>query len=347
MFYIHQYACISAQETFGIVDLGKLHAPVDKQLKAIEPAYDAIPPGILRRMGKSVRMGVGAALPTLKASGAVDGIIIGTANGGKEDCVKFLNQIIDYDEGMLTPVNFVQSTPNAVAAQIGLLTKNHGYNITHLHHGLAFEYAAIDADMMLEENQNNIYLLGAVDDISSSNYIFDDKSGWHKTKDISNTELYSDNSTGSIAGEGSAMFIVNMNPANAVAKLAAIDTLHNADVSSVKEKLQYFLQEHLAPGEKIDLFLSGENGDNRLMKFYAACESVLADDTPIARFKHFSGEYPTASAMGLWLGCYILNRQSIPESCIKRKGTGSEIKNILLYNNYRMNQHSFMLVSLP
>jgi len=148
MFYIHQTCCISPQQTFRDVDLNKLFEQADGKMLAIEPSYEGIPPGQLRRMGKAVRMGTGAAMPIVKNNPKPDGIIIGTANGGKEDCVKFLNQIIEYDEGLLTPINFVQSTPNAIAAQIGLLTKNHGYNITHLHLGLAFEFAIIDADMM-------------------------------------------------------------------------------------------------------------------------------------------------------------------------------------------------------
>ena len=117
MLYIHQHTCISPQQAFNDVNIETLKESAENKLKAIEPVYEGIPPGILRRMGKAVRMGVGAAVPLLKTNTAIDGIIIGTANGGMEDCIKFLNQIIDYDEGLLTPGNFVQSTPNAIAAQ--------------------------------------------------------------------------------------------------------------------------------------------------------------------------------------------------------------------------------------
>src|SRR5947199_9689893 len=116
-----------------------------------EPEYPGIPPGVKRRMGKSVRMAVGAALPVLEKFPKPDGIIIATANGGMEDCIKFLNQIIEFNEGLLTPGSFVQSTSNAAAAQIALLTKNHHYNITHVHRGLAFESALMDIMMSLKE----------------------------------------------------------------------------------------------------------------------------------------------------------------------------------------------------
>jgi hypothetical protein len=347
MFYIHQTSCISPLKIMGAANLDTIPDSYFNCLKAIEPAYEAIPPGILRRMGKAVRMGTGAAMPLLKNMGVPNGIIIGTANSGQEDCVKFLNQLIQYQEGMLTPANFVQSAPNAIAAQIGLLTNNHGYNVTHVHDGLAFELAAIDAGMLLAEYPLHNYLLGAVDDISDYNYTFEDKSGWYKTSIVSNKELYNNNSPGSIAGEGAAMFFINRNAAGAAAKLAAVDVLHDADENNLKKALQRFIKKYLPTGEKIDLLLTGENGDNRLNKYYLACESLLGDDCTVARFKHLCGEYPTAGAMGCWLACALLQQQQLPGHMVKKKGQDAGYKNILLYNNYKLMQHAFMLVSTP
>jgi hypothetical protein len=285
-------------------------------------------------------------MPLLQDHAMPDGIIIGTANCGKEDSIKFLNQIVDYNEGMLTPLNFVQSTPNAVAAQIGLLTKNHGYNITHVQSGLAFEFAMIDAGMMLNENPLNNYLLGAVDDISANNYYTEDKGGWYKKEDISNKILYETSSPGSIAGEAAVMFLVNGKEEGSIANLAAVDTLHCEDEIILKEKLQDFIKEHVPANEKIDLLLTGENGDSRLLKYYSACESVVNDDVAIARFKHICGEYPTATAMGLWLCCTIFQNQIIPAHMIKRySASPTKYENILIYNNYKGVQHSFILVS--
>ncbi len=346
MFYIHQTSCISPQNTLPDADRNELAEPVDKKLFAIEPAYERIPPGLLRRMGKAVRIGVGAALPLLHNHSLPDGIIMGTTNCGKDDCIKFLYQIIEYDEGMLTPLNFVQSTPNAVAGQLGLLTKNHGYNITHLHYGLAFEFAMIDADMMLTENPSSSYLLGAVDDISTHNYYFEDKAGWYKKEEVSNKKLYETNSPGSIAGEAATMFIVNGKEPGSIANVRGVDTLHHEDESIMKEKLQDFIVKYLPAGEKIDLLLTGENGDSRLLKYYSSCESAMKEDTTVARFKHMSGEYPTATAMGLWLCCDILQNQNIPAHMIKKMAAAKTgYKNILIYNNYKGIQHSFILVS--
>jgi hypothetical protein len=347
MFYIHQTSCISPQQTFVDADINILHEPVDKKLQAIEPSYSQIPPGILRRMGKAVRMGVGAAMPLLVNNIQPDGIIIGTTNCGKDDSLKFLTQIIDYDEGVLTPINFVQSTPNGVAAQISLLTKNHGYNISHLHLGQAFELAIIDAAMMLLENPSHNYLLGAVDDISLYNYNSEVKGGWYKEEVIKGKDFYTTDSQGSIAGEGAVMFLVNTNKNSAVAKLLAAATLNTTDELLLQQRLQHFITANLPAEEKVDLFLTGENGDNRLLKYYNHCEAVIDSDVSIARYKHMSGEYSTSTAMAFWLCCQILQQQIVPNHLLKKDTNKKGYRNILIYNNYQIKQHSFILVSMP
>lgn len=345
MFYIHQTSCISPQKTFGNIDLSQPKESVENKLLAIEPAFENIPLGLLRRMGKAVRIGVGAALPLIKDFQKLDGIIIGTANGGMEDCIKFLNQIIQYDEGTLTPTNFVQSTINAIASQIAFLSVNKGYNITHTHRGLAFENAMIDVDMLAKEFPQNNYLLGGVDEISNYNWNIESLGKWYKKEFVSNKDLYEKDSTGSLAGEGAAMFLVNGIKENALAKVEAINILHNKEEIVVAEKLKYFLNENLADGNEIDLFLSGENGDNRLLKHYLACENIFGKETTVARFKHLFGEFPTASALALWLTCHILQTQSLPQHLLKKESEKKSFKKILIYNNYKGLQHSFMLVS--
>jgi hypothetical protein len=342
--YIHQTYCISAQQNLLQNNIELINEPADKKLQAVEPSYEKIPPGILRRMGKSIRMGVGAALPLMNDSDAVDGIIMGTANAGMEECVKFLNQIVQYEEGQLTPGNFVQSTGNVIAGQLGLITKNKGYNVTHVHAGLAFENAVLDAIMQLNTNPSYSYLLGGVDEISSFHYNIETLAGTYKEEDISNKFLYEADSRGYIVGEGAAMFVVNTEAANSIAMLRAVSTIHSTDIELVKQQLKIFLQQNLPAGTAIDLFISGENGDNRTLPFYRACETLLADDTALVRYKHMTGDFPTASALGLWYACEFL-QQTVPEHMFKKKTAKTSYKNILLYNNFKGLQHSFTLVS--
>jgi len=341
--YIHQTICISPQHTFPEVELNELYPSDKNRLIAREPQYTNIPVGILRRMGKAVRMGVGAALSIFQTQKEINGIIIGTANGGMEDCIKFLNQIMEYEEGRLTPTNFVQSTPNAIAAQIGLSTQNTGYNITHVHRGLAFENALLDAMMKLEENPDHTYLLGGLDEISDYNFSIEYLAGAYKTETVNNKDLYSTSTPGSIAGEGVAMFSVNNDSSGAIAKIHSLKMVHSKDLKVVQNAFHLFLNETKNP--EIDLLISGENGDSRLSEFYDYIENDCPNDAGILRFKHYCGEFPTASAVGLWLACQFLDNKQIPDHFIKRKPITSKSRNILIYNNYKGYQHSFILVT--
>ena len=351
MFFIHETTCISPQQTFlqdkiFAMKMNELNPPADNILLAVEPTYEGIPSGVLRRMGRAVRLGVGAALPLLhKTIKIPGGIIIGTSMGGMEDCVKFLIQIIEYNEGTLTPTNFVQSTPNAIAGQLGLLSKNKGYNITHVHRGFSFENAVIDVDMLLKENPGTTYLMGAVDEVSSFNYNIEKLAGWYKQKPCTNEELYNLDSTGSVAGEGSAMFMVNDNAVNAVAKLSAVHIFQTEDAELVCDQLKQFLETHLGD-KKPDLLLSGENGDNRLTHFYNSCEQICGPTVSIARYKYLSGEYPTTTGFACWLAAEIIKQNKLPEHVIKKLAVNN-FESILIYNNYKGIQHSFMLIERP
>jgi len=336
--FVHQSSCISPQHTFGTTDRETVVAPENNILKVIEPKYDGIPLNMLRRMGKAVRIGVGAAMPLLRQKQNLDGIIIGTANGGMEDCIKFLNQVMEYDEGRLTPTNFVQSTPNAIAAQVGLTSVNNGYNITHVHRGLAFENAMLDAMMMLNDNPDATYLLGGVDEVSSYNYNLERLDGWYKKEKIDGKDLYAKQTNGSIAGEGSAMFLVNNKSAGAILKVQAIQMLHTKDSVEVSSKLNEFLEKW---GHH-DVFFSGENGDARIQSFYDGCENLLNGSVTKLHFKHFTGEHPSATAMALWLACNFLETQKIPGHFFKGNPNQNPFKSILIYNTGKGMQHSFI-----
>lgn len=343
--YFHQSICISPQFSYPETEIIQIRESNINRLDVIEPAYPGIPAGVRRRMGKSVRMAVGAALPLLENHPQPDGIVIATANGGMEDCIKFLNQILEYNEGLLTPVNFVQSTSNAAAAQIALVTKNHNYNITHVHRGLAFENALLDVIMGLKENESAGYLLGCTDEISAYNYNIDRIAGWFRHDPVSNMELFQKQATGTIPGEGAFMVWMNNQAEGAQARLDAVKSVHSQDPEQVKKVLKKFLAENLKEGESPDILLSGENGDERLMPYYSSVESAFDRTVPIARFKHLCGEYCTATSFAIWISIQILKSGMVLPVLIKRAGSSGSIRRILIYNNYRGAQHAFMLVS--
>jgi hypothetical protein len=356
MLYIHHTTCISPlpAEFFGEGRGASAGAdcpvvtPVDDVYKVIEPAYPGIPANTLRRMSKAVRLGVGAALPLIPQQ-RIDGILIGTGNGGMEESVKFLRQIVDYAEGVLAPGHFVQSIPNAIASQIGLSSHNRGYNTTYVHRGLGFEHALIDAAMLVGEHAGSRYLVGGVDELAGYHYQIELADGWYKQPVQPGVSLYDYDSPGSIAGEGAALFLVDGGSGQALATdaLAAVrgvETFHNTDEYVVASRLLSFLERHLPTGAQPGLLLSGENGDNRALPFYTACEAALDPAVPVARYKHLCGEYPTASAFAVWLALQLRPGEPLPLSMAKHGGGVFNLPYILLYNNHKLSQHSFILL---
>ena len=346
--YITDLSCISAQKTYDNSFLeGEVTVHHGNRYVAQEPAYGAlIPAGLLRRMGKAVRMGVGAGLPLIKKHPEVGGIILGTANGGLEDCLKFLNQIVDYNEGTLTPTNFVQSTPNAVAGNLALMSKNTGYNTTHVHKGLAFECALLDAILLLSENYADSILLGSVEEISEYNYNIDFLNGYFKKHEVTSATLLHSDSPGSVCGEGAVMFVVQsaLSP-DALAEIVDVDQISNVNAAELSEKLAHFLNKNGLTSNDIDAFIGGYSGDNRTDYLYTQVQNEFFPSSAAYCYKNLAGNFPTASAFATWMGVQLLGGKQLPqESKIKVGVIDKTVKNVLIYNHYQGAQHGFILL---
>ena len=321
---------------------GELIDQVGPVYNVIEPDYSRlIPSGLLRRMGKAVRIGIGAGLPLLQEIGKVDGIILGTANGGLEDCVKFLNQIVEYDEGVLTPTNFVQSTPNAVAGQLALMTENTGYNSTHVNGSLSFENSLIDAAMVLDEMKEATLLVGAIEEFSDYNYTIDKLAGRYRETPVSNSQLTSTLEHGSICGEGSSMFIISNDPTGARLEIVDVGQVTSENEAEVEATMIDFLIRNNVRADEIKTLALGRNGDVRTDHFYSTISSRLHKVETCINFKAYCGEYRTASAFGFYTLYQLANYTLLDWNGERLHFKGDFA---LLYNNFDGRRHGFILV---
>lgn len=336
--FIKDVYAISPQRTIdSSFENGDFQLHTTGKMEAIEPNYlEFIPAGQLRRMGKAVRMGIGAGLPLIRRNPNLEGIIIGTANGGLEDCVKFLNQIVEYEEGVLTPTNFVQSTPNAVAGQLAVLSGNRGYNSTHVNGSLAFENALIDAMLVLEKRTTDSSLLvGAVEEISSYNYNIEKLQGHYKKEIIDNSQLLNSSTEGSICGEGATMFVLSNDPHNALAEIVDVAQISFPTDIQLITVVQQLLQEHQLQLKDIDILLQGFNGDNRTKHWYTNLNKEFKN-AEVLSFKEYCGEYKTASAFGLF---YAIQRLKKTERKVNSSAT-----HVLIHNHFDGKKHGFILL---
>ncbi len=349
--YITDLKCISPQETYADDFIkGSLSEINSSTYLAKEPNYlEFIPKGLLRRMGKAVRMGIGTGLPLVQAHQNIDGILIGTANGGLEDCIKFLNQIVEYDEGTLTPTNFVQSTPNAVAGQLALLSKNHSYNITYTNGGTSFENTLLDALLLFEENNANKLLVGGLEEISDYNYNIDFLANKYKTEPISTKNILHSETKGTVCGEGSSMFILEKKAEKYYAQILDVEQITYPTEDDIHTILTQLLKHQGLALEDISSVMLGYNGDKNHNSWYDFVGNELLPNSDVYTFKQLVGDYRTVSSFAVWLSAQILSEKiSKKESLLIRKKnvqSNAHKKYHLIYNHFDGVRHGFILLS--
>jgi 3-oxoacyl-(acyl-carrier-protein) synthase len=320
-------------------------------LRCQEPAdYEKfIDPKLLRRMSRLIRMSYTAARICLEDAGITvpDAIITGSGMGCLEDTEKFLSAIYQNDEKLLPPTPFIQSTHNTIGAQIALMLQCTNYNMTYSQRGISFENALTDAFMLLNEPEYKNVLVGGFDEMTDNQMILYNRLGYYKKEPVSGMNLIRSGTAGTVAGEGNTFFVLSSQQSeNCYAILRDVMTIsHSAGESFVKDGMMEFLQENRIPAKEIALCIGGFSGDVNSDLIYHKVFNDLFPDSAIAGFKHLCGEYHTASAFAVWLAAKILKHNEIPPAVLLKPAPVRTIKNILIWNHYRNQSHSMILLS--
>lgn len=347
--YIKSTAAISPQSTFSSEDyLKEMVVPEGEYLKCAEPDYkDFIDPKLSRRMARIIKMGVSAAIKSLRDAGVENpgAIIIGTGLGCLKDTERFLTDLIENNEGVLSPTPFIQSTHNTIGGQIALMLGCNHYNFTYVHRGHSFESSLLDGMMKLSEGADNV-LVGGVDESTEATYniMQQMKCAGALYPDYFRLEKKLDQP---VLGEGSAFFVISDQPGpNDYAKISGIKTLYNpANSQEVIETVADFLDEQgLMPG-KVSVLLTGKNGVASEDKFYHEVHQGLFAEKPLAGFKNLCGEYQTAAAFGMNLASNMLKEQTVFPVTVLSGIPGDSIEHVLLYNHYKGKNHNLILLS--
>ncbi|MBZ0328488.1 MAG: beta-ketoacyl synthase chain length factor [Altibacter sp.] len=347
--FIQSVGSVSCQKTFDNSQfLDEIEIYEANVVPAIDPAYkDYIPPAAARRMAKGIKMGIVASKIALSDAGldSVDAIITGTGMGCLVESEKFVSAIIDNKEEYLTPTSFIQSTHNTVGGQIALDLECKGYNFTYVHSSISFESALLDAQLQLAMEEAETILVGGVDELGAHTVKIHKLVHHIKAEMVSSARLLESNTEGAVFGEGANFFVLsNQKKEGAYAELLAVDILNTLDKEDLSQSMERFLATAELKVEDIDLLVMGNNGDVVFDTYYRELSDGLFSKIPQAYYKHLSGEFNTASSFGVWLASKILKFQQIPEDTKLNSITSSKLNRILLYNQYRGQNHSFVLL---
>jgi 3-oxoacyl-(acyl-carrier-protein) synthase len=347
--YITSYGVISPQQTHDAKGFPhNISGTVSNRLICQEPDYrQHINPIQLRRMPRILKMGLASASICLNNTGVVpDGIVVGTGLGCLESLEKFLMEVLKENEQVTSVLPFINSTHNAVASQIAMMLKNNGYNFTYCHRALSFESALQDALLLIEEGQARHVLAGGIDECTDHFMHLQNYLGQWKAP-VNNLDLFSEETPGTIAGEGSAFFLLSNTPhAHLHVQLRSVRTLFSAGTFSIDKDIDTFLSSNGMGKDEIDVVLLGLSGDRHSDSVYRdLMRSYFSETTCFAAYKHLCGTYYSSSAFALWLAAVMLHENLVP-SVVRIGGRHrKKINNILVYNHFRNTEHAFMLLS--
>ncbi|WP_042720364.1 beta-ketoacyl synthase N-terminal-like domain-containing protein [Flavobacterium sp. B17] len=346
--YINSAACISVQDTLNENFFQNLKPENSSQvLKAIEPVYkEFIPPAMIRRMSKTVKMSSVASQFALQEAGInnPDAIIVGTGIGCSQDSEKFLKNVLDNNEEFLTPTYFIQSTHNTVAGQIALGLQCHAYNFTYVNTSSSLEFSMLDAKLQISDGEAENVLVGSTDEQTDRTMeLYKLNKTIKKEENLPVDYLYS-TTDGVIWGEGANFFVLGKDKAeNSYAQLKDIHISNRLDLDETQQFIEDFLAKNNLSTQDIDAVILGFSGDVKSDVYYTKAMDLFKNSA-LLYYKHLSGEFNTASGFSTFMACHILKKQEIPEIMMINNVKKESIKNILLYNHLGGNDHSLVLL---
>jgi len=353
--YINGIGNVSPQKTWDqAAFLDQVKDYESRMLQCLEPEVD---PGLdekyLRRMSRLIRLGWIAAKICLDDAGnqRPDAIITGSGWGSVLDSEKFLLSIYRNKESLLPPTPFIQSTHNAVGAQIAMLLNNFSYNMAYSHGSFAFEHALLDSILGLKNGDYQNVLTGGFDEITANQFTLTDRLHRWRKQPVHNLQLFDPEAEGTIAGEGFTFFFLGREPSgNTYAVVKDVLTLLSTENTGIiaANALSFLKRNGLHPG-MIDWVFTGLSGDQAGDAIYRDVLSMIFPaGVNNAAWKHLCGEYHTSAAFATWAAANAIKHQTVPDILrIKTVENRRDIRNILIYNHFKGIQNSFILLSYP
>lgn len=346
--YIQGIGAITIQETF-LKSFAK-REPIGynvPHVRCIDPLFkEYLDPLAARRMSRIIKRAVLSADKAMYDAGIEmpDAIISGTGLGCVEDTEKFLDAMVRHGEHGLQPSNFIQSTHNTISSQIAIRKKCNGYNNTHVHKSVSFESALLEAYLLFHLRRVKSVLVGGYDEMTPSYYNILGRINYWRQSIEDTLRVVQVKEVGSFAGEGSISFMLSDNKTElSLAELNRVELFYKPEKLDVA--LDAFLQRAQVDRNEIDAVFVGRNGDRVNDAVYENGIERFFDDSKIAYYKPFCGEYFTATAFGMMLGAECLKQHVIPACYMASKRLISKPQYVLIYNHSENKNHSFILLS--
>ncbi|MHB8811106.1 MAG: beta-ketoacyl synthase N-terminal-like domain-containing protein [Desulfobulbaceae bacterium] len=158
---VHGFSCMTGAgngaQTMALLTQGVPVAGMASQ----ETLSAKLPPNLVRRLKRLARMTLalaGDAHANSGAAGKTDVVFMGTGWGALSETHDFLNRLTDSGEQFPSPTDFVGSVHNGAAGQVAILLGATGANVTVSGGDYSFEQALLTAELLLKEGERALVL---------------------------------------------------------------------------------------------------------------------------------------------------------------------------------------------
>ncbi|MFQ6758900.1 MAG: 3-oxoacyl-ACP synthase [Deltaproteobacteria bacterium] len=258
-----------------------------------------LPPNLVRRLKRLPRLTLSLALSAHQDSGfeaKPAAVFMGTGWGALSETHDFLARLTDSGEQFPSPTDFVGSVHNGPAGQTAILFGAAGANITASGGDYSFEQALLAADLMLEEGQENALVLGADEGHPVLSPLLDPSIA-----------------PGSLLADGGGGFCLGRKTEGAHCLVRVPFYQSSKTQGSIKALIDALGGVPTLQG-KYALLLAGipaaarEEGEEQLARFLE--QSGI--QAPIIRYREFTGEFASASAVAAVMAASFLTSGKVP-----------------------------------
>ncbi|MFA6499040.1 MAG: beta-ketoacyl synthase N-terminal-like domain-containing protein [Desulfurivibrionaceae bacterium] len=296
---IHGCACLSGGgNTTATISLLAQGIPV-AGMANFDSISENLPPHMVRRLKRLPRMTLSLALGAHKDSAFEEkpsAVFMGTGWGALSETYDFLTRLAESKEQFPSPTDFVGSVHNGPAGQVAIMVGATGANITTSGGDYSFEQALLAADLLMEEGKESCLVLGADEGHPVLSPLLDPSI-------VPETSLSDGGGAFCLSRkkEGAQCLVRSPFYQSSVGE-ESIGCLVDAlgGIQALKDKYAVLLVGIPAAAQ--------EEGEAQLARFMA--QSGLK--TPVIRYRKFTGEFASASAVAAVMAVSFLVSGKVP-----------------------------------
>lgn len=283
-----------------------------------EKAFSShLPSRIIRRLRRLSRMSLALAISAHTEAGIPDApasVFFGSGWGSLSETYTFLNQLRSSEEAFSSPIAFVGSVHNAPAGHIAVHFQATGPNVTNTSGDYSFEQSLMTAGLVLQGTHAPALVVGADEFHEPLSRKFDRSAGFSPPSD----------------GGGALCVTGAQDPSSPKVSVRFFENTKNHP--SILDSLIHSLGGKSRIHASYGAFFAGIPGADKApgREQLATFLSRVGFQGPLIRYRRFTGEFASASAVAAVIGVTLVRKGFIPGGFVSSEDLELKGKGILM-----------------